>query len=167
MSETVQAEPKALKVVADPEKAFVKSDKHVLGDLNLKPWTPERIIAAQNMGMLYPSIGDEGWDQFHRTGLYPGCIKDIIICLWLCTIPEVGSIEPSDVPLSVVDADRSPVKAYHEAKKWGIAKGIAKPNSDEFWSAYNMFAEIIKDVTDSETQPTNENTDPDDADPNG
>jgi hypothetical protein len=143
--------PNVVKI--DPEKAFIHSDKHALGDLALKPWTPERIIAAQNMGMLYPHIGDEGWDQFHRTGVYAGCVKDITICLWLCTLPEVGPIEPGEKIMSVLDADRSPVKAYAEARQWAIGKGIIKPNSDEFWDAYRHFSEIVKEVSDSETQP--------------
>ena len=136
------------------EKAFERSDKHVLGDLKLKPWTPSRVIAAQNMGMLYPRIGKEGWDQFQRTKMYPGALKDTIIVLWLCALNDD----------EVDDADRAPQEAYKTAQKWSAGLGIHKINSDAFWAAYGKFTEIMMEINNSATKPKNTEEPDDDED---
>ncbi len=144
--------PKKLAV----EKAFERSDKHVLGDLKLKPWTPSRVIAGQNMGLLYPRIGKEGFDQFQRTKMYPGCLKDTIIVLWLCTLNDEA----------VEDADRSPQDAYRQSQIWASGRGIHKIDSDEFWAAYNLFSGIMNEVDHSATKPAETGEEEDEDDPN-
>lgn len=138
------------------EKAFTRSDKHVLGDLHLKPWTPSRVIAAQNMGLLYPRVGKEGWDQFRRTQMYPGCLKDTIIALYLCTLNDD----------QVDDADRAPQDAYRNAQKWAAGLGIHKINSDPFWAAYTKFTEIMKEPEQSATKPKTDDDEDEEDDPN-
>lgn len=123
--------------------AFTKSDKHVLNGTKLYPWTAEREIAAQSMGLLYPEIGADGWDQYRRTKIYPGALKDTIIVLWLCT----------QTPEQVDDADSAPIEAYRQARKWAAKLGIHRVGSDAFWQAYGKFAAIIKQVEDSKTTP--------------
>lgn len=123
--------------------AFTESDKHVLNGLKLQPWTPSRVIAAQAMGCLYPRIGKEGWDQYKRTKTYPGCLKDVVIVLWLC-LQDWQRVD---------DADAAPVEAYSEARKWAASLGIHRIDSDEFWQAYGKFAEIMSEVDKSFTVP--------------
>lgn len=123
--------------------AFVSSDKHVLDGTKLYPWTPSRIIAGQAMGLLYPEIGKEGWDQYRRTKTYPGALRDTIICLWLCSRTEE----------QVDDADCAPVEAYRQARSWAAGLGIAKLGSDAFWQAYGKFASIMGEVDESITVP--------------
>lgn len=101
------------------------------------------MIAGQAMGLLYPEIGKDGWDQYRRTKVYPGAIKDVIICLWLCTQDH----EQVDA------ADAAPVQAYDEARKWAADLGIHKPGSDEFWQAYAKFSDIMMEVDKSTTIP--------------
>lgn len=143
------------KKTAKKKDAFTKSDKHVLNGIKLFPWTPSRIIAAQAMGLLYPEIGKDGWDQYRRTKVYPGAVKDVIICLWLCA-------QTND---RVDEADAAPVEAYSEARRWAAGLGIHKPGSDQFWQAYVKFSEIIKEVDDSATVPKGDN-DEEAPDPN-
>lgn len=139
---------------AKKKYAFTDSDKHVLHGIKLYPWTPARVIAAQSLGMLYPDIGREGWDQYRRTKVYPGAVKDVIICLWLCTQDE-----------DAVDmADAAPVEAYRQARKWAAGLGIHKPGSDAFWQAYAKFSDIMTEVDESITAPKIESED--DPDPN-
>lgn len=123
--------------------SFVSSDKHVLNGIKLYPWTPARVIAAQAMGILYPRIGKDGWDQYKRTKTYPGCVKDVIIALWLLT----------QTPEQVDDADRAPVEAYGTARSWATALGVHRIDSDAFWQAYAKFSDIMTEVDESITKP--------------
>lgn len=136
--------------------AFTDSDKHVLRGIKLYPWTAARSICAQSMGMLYPDIGKEGWDQYRRTKLYPGAVKDVCIALWLCTQDE-----------DAVDmADAAPVEAYRQARKWAAGLRIHDTKNDEFWQAYAKFSEIMTEVDRSVTTPKVEGDVEDDPDPN-
>lgn len=123
--------------------AFTDSDKHILNGTKLYPWTPARIIAGQAMGMLYPEIGKDGWDQYRRTKVYPGAVKDVVICLFLCS-------QTND---EVDEADVAPVEAYRKARAWAAGLGIHKPGSDAFWQAYAKFSDIMTEVDKSTTVP--------------
>lgn len=139
------------------EKAFLRSDKHVLDGVRLNPWTPSRVIAAQGMGMLYPSLGKEDWDQFERTKRYTGALKDTIIVLWLCMIDDEA----------VDNADSAPKEAYKTAKQWAAGLGIHKIESNEFWQAYAKFSEIVTEVASSATKITtnDDESEPEEDDP--
>lgn len=129
--------------------AFTESDKHVLDGVKLFPWTPARVIAGQAMGMLYPRIGKDGWDQYRRTKVYPGALKDVVICLWLCT-------QSND---QVDEADAAPIEAYKQARGWAASLGIHKIDSDQFWQAYGKFVDVMNDVNESSTVPKIEGDD--------
>lgn len=136
---------------------FTDSDKHVLHGIKLYPWTAARMICAQSMGLLYPEIGTDGWDQYHRTKVYPGAIKDVIICIWVCTQTE-DEVDAADV---------APVEAYRKAKQWAINLGIHKPGSDEFWQAYAKFSDIVREVDQAQTAPKkNADNEEEASDPN-
>lgn len=135
--------------------AFTNSDKHVLDGTKLHPWTPARMIAGQAMGILWPEIGKEGFDQFRRTKVYAGALKDSVICLWLCTQDE----DQVDM------ADAAPVEAYRQARSWAASLGIHKPGSDAFWQAYTKFSEIMSEVDKATTVPKKDESE-DDPDPN-
>lgn len=126
-----------------PRDGFTKSDKHVLNGLKLYPWTAEREIAGNSMGMLYPRIGKDAFDQYKRTKMYPGLLRDLIVCLWLCTQNED----------EVDDADSAPVDAYKRARQWATSRGIHKVDSDEFWQAAGRFVKIVTEVNNAITTP--------------
>lgn len=129
---------------AKTRDSFTESDKHVLNGIKLYPWTPARSIAAQACGMLYPEIGKDGWDQYKRTKLYPGAVKDVIICLYLMTLDE-----------DAVDmADAAPVEAYRQARTWAAGLRIHSTKNDEFWQAYAKFSEVMVEVDKAITTPT-------------
>lgn len=129
------------------EKSFTHSDKHTLGDLRLKAWTPERIIAAQDLGMIQPNLGKEGWAQWKRTQLYPGAVKDTIIFVYLSTLDD-----------ELLDS-----ATYEEARKMGIKRGLHKSDSKTFWEAYTKFLEVLNEQHAATTKP--KATDEDDDDP--
>lgn len=124
-------------------KAFTSSENHKLGDMNLQPWTPQRIVAAQSIGMIYPFIGSDGLEQFKKSGTYPGLLKDAIIALWLCTINH------EDVDA----AEGSPREAYRQAVAWAADKNIPNMESKEFNEAHNIFIKMMNQVRDSQTKP--------------
>ena len=137
------------------EKAFERSDKHVLDGIKLRPWTPSRVIAANCMGMTYPRLGKAGWDQYERTQNYPGAVKDTIIALWLCAVDED----------QVAEADLAPRDAYRQAQEWATRRGIHNLKSDAFWQAFSKFIEIVSEVEASATTPEDDGDEGDD--PNG
>lgn len=136
--------------------SFTDSDKNVLLGTKLFPWTPTRMIAGQSMGMIYPDIGKDGFDQYKRTGLYPGAVKDCIICLWLCSQTEE----------QVDEADAAPVDAYRRARVWAAGLKIHTTNCPEFWQAGKVFAKIIGEVDKATTIPKVEPSDDEAPDPN-
>lgn len=129
--------------VAKKPDAFTDSDKHVLHGTKLFPWTAEREIAANSLGMIYPRIGAKGFEQWKRLKTYPGVLRDMIVCLWLCTQNETEVDEAGD----------SPEEAYSKARKWAASLGIHKMDSDPYWQALAKFLEITKEVEDSITLP--------------
>lgn len=122
------------------------TDKHVLNGTTLRAWTPARVIAGQSMGMLYPEIGKKGYDQYRRTKTYAGIVKDVAICLWLCSVDEER----------VDEADGSPGEAYAEARAWAAKLEIHKMSSEKWDQAFAKFAGIVSEVDQSLTIPKSE-----------
>lgn len=119
------------------DKAFIGSDRHTLDDLKLQPWTPQRIIAAQEMGLLYPNLGKQGWAQFRRTNVYPGALKDVMIFLFLSTLDENEVDEAT----------------FADARKFGAGRGIHLADGQGFWDAFHKFVEVVSEVYAGATKP--------------
>jgi hypothetical protein len=136
------------------EEAFVsaKAGFQLFGEL-LKPFTPSRKVAAQSMGMLYPFVGEGGLDQMNATGSYPGMLKDVIVCLWLCTLKD-----PSDQTLQEVKAGEwnpsraiaKPTQALESAMGWAEKLGIMDMNGKKYREAAQVFMAIVSGVSASE-----------------
>lgn len=131
------------------DKAFTNSDKHTLDDLKLFPWTPDRIIAAQLLGMIYPNIGKEGWAQWKRTGVYPGAMKDVMIFVYLSTL----------------DGDELEEATFQAAKTFGVTRNLHLASGDAFWEAFAKFVEVEKEIERSATKPKDDDSGEDDDDP--
>lgn len=144
-----EAMKKAASKPAKPAKvikgrdSFSQADKNLFNGVRLRPWTAARAIAGQAMGMLYPEIGAEGREQYKRTKLYPGAIKDTIIALWLCTQTEDR----------VDEADSMPIEAWRQAREWGAGLKIHTAQRTEFWSAYAIFTKLMFQVDEARTRP--------------
>lgn len=131
------------------KKSDAFTDGHVLNGIRLHPWTPMRVIAGQSMGMLYPEIGKKGFDQYRRTKTYAGIIKDVAICLWLCSVNEDR----------VDEADSSPHEAYTEARAWATGLQIHKMSSEKWDQAFVVFAGIVSEVDKAITIPKSDGED--------
>ena len=139
-----QKENESVKKATKKPDTFVSSERHVLNGLKLEPWTADRSIAAQSLGMIYPALGDEGWASVKRSGVYPGAVRDVCLALWLCTLK-------SD---EVLEAE---VAGEKEAKKrsteWASKLGIHDTKKQAFWNAMTLFMEMQREVNKSVTVP--------------
>lgn len=131
---------------APAEKAFSKSDKHVLDDLKLQPWTPDRIIKANELGFSWPNIGKEGFTHFRKTNLYPGVLRDVLIFVAL------ASTNPENIE-SVT---------WEEAKAAGVKRRIHTTDSKLFWAAYMKMLEVHDEIANSLAVPKGDHLEPPD-----
>ena len=120
------------------DAAFIaaKNGEEFLG-AELQPWTPQRIIAAQSMGMLYPLIGEDGWEQLGRTGIYAGAMRDTIIFLWLRALLP-GETFPQSTARAA-RAERKPGEAWARAQAWAEQLGLLDAASETFQEGYQLF----------------------------
>ena len=100
-------------------------------------YTPNRVVAAQSMGLRYPNIGNDGIEQFNKTGIYPGALHDVLIVLWLCSLEK---------DVEIIRAMRSPDEAMGKAIAWGTDHGITNTKSEAWWNAYDRFIDIVTDI---------------------
>jgi hypothetical protein len=112
----------------DPVAASIQGGETFRGQ-PLNAWTPPCKIASQSMGMMYPFIGDGGFEAIERTGLYPGALNDVIIFLWL------RLQKPSDV----LKAQRKPAEAHQSAVAWAETNNLLDLTGDEFKEGYELF----------------------------
>lgn len=138
-----QAAPIIVPMPDKPENSFISSGTHELklpdrDPIELQPWTPDRIIAGQAMGMVYP--GEVDFDRFKETKRYAGDLKDTIIALWLMTILD-----------EEVDASGNrPSESFKKAKEWAHTLGIDNMKSDAFYEALLIYLKIVHfEVTES------------------
>jgi hypothetical protein len=124
--------------------AFVKSERHTLNGIKLEPWTADRSIAAQSLGMIFPALGTEGWASVKRSGIYPGAVRDVALALWLCSL----------TPEQVLEAECAGEKeAKKRSTEWAGRQGIHDTNKQAFWDALGLFMEMQREVNDSVTVP--------------
>jgi hypothetical protein len=119
--------------------------------VRLQPWVPERIIAAQAMGMHYPLIGKKGFEQYKQTGHYPHMVSDVIIAIWLCYVAV--SLE------QVEDARAMGAEAYKKAEAWAKSLGIYQVGSEKFDVAAKVFTSMVDEPDASATKPIESNDD--------
>lgn len=125
-----------------PDQAFVKSAAHLFAEMQLEPYTPSRVVAAQAMGLKYPRIGSEGLACYEKTGLYPGELRDIIIVLGVCRLPKE----------EVLSAQLDPVAAYNLAEEWASGLGLTDMSSDIFKEAQRLFEALQNEIGASKTE---------------
>lgn len=120
-----------------------KSGTEFSGKL-LQPWSAARKIAAQCMGLLYPHIGDDGYEQLERTGIYAGAFKDVIIFIWICSQENKSDI---------MRAQRKPAEAWENAQKWAEREGLADMSSAKFAEAYVVFSNKMTAELSAQSRP--------------
>lgn len=155
--------PKGQQTVAD--KAFTGSDKHTLDDLKLEPWTPDRQIIFQTLSGIYPNLGKAGWQQFTQTNVYPGATRDVMLFVYLSTLPPEDLIDQKTGDVIQIGVESA---TWKDAKAFGVKRGLHNPDSKAFWQAFAKFMEVQKEITTSLTVPKSDGgAPPDDDDESG
>lgn len=123
---------------------FTSSERHALNGLKLEPWTPDRSICAQAVGLVYPALSKEDWASFKRGGAYPGAARDVALTLFICTLKpdEVLELEA-----------QGPVEAKKRSTEWAAKLGIHDLSKQPFWDALGKCLEIWNEVNESVTVP--------------
>lgn len=127
----------------------------------LHAYSPSRKVAAQAMGMLYPYVGEAGAAQMELTGRYPGQVQDMVIVLWLCTLPDPRDIEREEKEkdhqyrqrvrsmFTPAKASRVPEIALTNALEWADEQGILNMGPKEE-DASRVFIAIVSGLSASE-----------------
>lgn len=134
---------------AKPADAFVSSDRHALNGIKLEPWTHDRSIAAQSLGLIYPNLSKEDWASVKRGGIYPGAVRDVMLTLWLCTIRKQDVIATEILGVE---------NAMVESAKFGAKHGIHLVKSQPFWDALSVCMGMWNEVNQSVTIPAKTET---------
>lgn len=124
--------------------AFVSSDRHGLNGIKLEPWTHDRSIAAQTLGLIYPNLSKEDWASVKRGGIYPGALRDVMLTIWLCTIKKQDVIATEVLGVE---------NAMIESGKFGAKHGIHKVKGQPFWDALSICMAMWNEVNQSVTIP--------------
>ncbi len=120
-----------------PDKAFIESAGHKLNGLTLQPYTPERMWAADAMGLRYGNLSTAASKQYTTKGTYPGMQGDVGIVIWLCSLTDVEEVRA---------ARRNPDIAEAEALEFATKHKIVSGKQSAFWDAYNVFLRIMNEV---------------------
>jgi hypothetical protein len=123
--------------VLTPDAAFTQSDGHHLNGLTLQPYTPERMWAADAMGIRYGKLSAVAAKQYTRTGTYPGMEGDVGIVIWLCSLTEDEEVRA---------ARRDPEGAETEAVLFAQEHKIVSRKQSSYWDAYNIFQKIMNEI---------------------
>lgn len=124
--------------------AFTGSERHSLNGLKLEPWTEARRVASQTLGLVYPDLSAADWSSIKRGGSYPGAMRDVMLTLWLCTIPanEVLKVEIAGIE-----------NAMSESMAFGIKHGLHDNKKQPFWDALSKCMDIWHEINESVTVP--------------
>lgn len=132
----------------------------------LAKYSLSRKAAADSMGLRYGYVPED--DPMIGTGKYSGALRDTIIALWLCSIPNASEQTAEQIRAkewSVQRADRKPEDAYQAAQEWAEANGIDDTAGERFIEAYGVFLSIMSGegksrfaVTTTGAGPTHEET---------
>lgn len=138
------------------ERAFVsaKAGFELFGE-SLRKYSPSRKVAAQSMGLIYPYIGDDAAAQMEATGIYPGALKDTIICLWLCTLQDASDQDKAEIRAGAWNPSRvlhKPREALDAAMQWAADLEICDAGSERFGEAFKTFISIATAVEASKFQ---------------
>jgi hypothetical protein len=130
--------------VVTPDASFINSDGHKLGDLKLYPYTPDRMFAADAMGLRYGRLSNAAARQFVAKGTYPGMEADVVIIVWLCSLENIEEVR---------SARRDPDLAEDVAIEFAKTHNMVSKLQDSWWDAYKVFKSIMAEVQEAYGKP--------------
>lgn len=131
------------------ENPIIPGQRYTLFGEELRPYSASRKVAANAMGMIFPAIGEEGAKRFEAGKPYDGFLKDAILCLWLCSIPDARDLTKDEMRAGQWTPQRAidqPEAAKESAFEWADGKGIADMASEQFVEAGQVALAILLKV---------------------
>lgn len=119
----------------------------------LLAWSGSREICAQSMGMKAPALNASDLEAISEGHIYPGGLRDAIICMWICSTKNASELSSDDIKAkawTIQRARNNPSAAYDEAEKWATAQGITGTASEAFAEAYKLMFAILTGISASQ-----------------
>ena len=111
----------------------------------LKNYSASRKVAANAMGLGWPFIGEAALAQLQATNFYPGAIRDMVIVIWLCTLPDASTALARGV-WTPSRALSKPDEARDAALEWADKCGITDSSGPKFGEAFQIFFAVVTGV---------------------
>lgn len=122
---------------SEEEQTFVESGCHFWNEKQLEPFSAQRQIAANCLGLRFGNLNKDEVEQATSTGSYPDMLQDAVIVLYLCA---------SKIDESYAACDPSMRKSVRRrALDWGAKEGI-EMQSEAYIKAAQMMAKIVQEV---------------------
>ncbi len=137
MSEQDEAYKADEEVTIVEDKVFIESEGHAVNGLKLQPYTPERMWAADAIGLRYGRLTSEQTEQFTEDGTYPGMAGDVAVVMWVCSLEKRED---------VLSARRNPTVAMKKIVEFAKQKNMVSPKQSQWWDAYKVFLEIMSEI---------------------
>ena len=116
----------------------------------LRDYSYSRRSAAQTMGLLFPNIGEAGAAQYERSGTYPGMLNDVLIVLWLCTLPDHAELTREQIATEWTPrkANKRVEDALETAIEWAGGKGLVSldMSNEKVNEAIQVWMAIVQNV---------------------
>ena|SRR5215472_549274 len=119
------------------DKSFIESAGHVLNGLRLQAYGPERMWAADAIGLRYGRLTPEQTEQFNEDGTYPGMAADVPIVIWLCSLEKRED---------VLSARRNPNMSMGKIVQFAETHNMVTPKQKGWWDAYTIFLAIMREI---------------------
>ena len=137
-------EQEQTKPPVNPDKAFIESAGHQLNGVKLHPYSPERMWAADAIGLRYGRLSKEAIEQYMLDRTYPGMAGDIPILMYVLSLQtreEVAWVR------------RNPIEAEKRAAEFAVKHGIVTPKQSRWWDAYEIFMRTMDEIHASYGEP--------------
>jgi hypothetical protein len=126
--------------LAIEDKAFIEAGEYDFNGIKIHGYSPERMWAADSIGLRYGRLTPEQNEQWKEDGTYPGMAGDVPVILWVC------SLEKREEWLT---ARRNPSLAMTKVEKFALEHRIVSPIQDNWWKAYDVFLKIMRHIQQS------------------
>lgn len=135
----------------EADDSFADSDSHFWGETRLDPYSAQRQMASQSMGMRFGSLTAEDMDEVERTASYPGMMQDAIIVLYLC-FPR-GRNRKDGIEESYASCDPQARKGVRRRMMdWAESQGITI-GSTNYKTAVELMLKIVREARVNQFKP--------------
>lgn len=126
------------------DSSFADADAHYWGEVRLDPYSAQRQIAAQSMGMRFGSLTAEDMDEIERTASYPNMMQDAIIVLYLCFPRGRDGKQGIEESYAACDA-RAQKTVRRRMLDWACDQGITT-GSPQYKLAVELMLKIVREA---------------------